>query len=75
MISENETSTSTIARALWSAAGGESDFLTNLEIMGTGDLPSVFAVSDLANCGHRYRWFGNRVTDRDTVGSRPKADR
>src|ERR1700751_232660 len=48
MISENETSTSTIARALRSAAGGESDFLTNLEIMGTGDLPSVFAVSDLA---------------------------
>ena len=48
MISENETSTSTIARVLWSAAGGESDFLTNLEITGTGDLPSVFAVSDLA---------------------------
>src|ERR1700758_2542511 len=48
MISENETSTSTIARALWSAAGGESDFLTNLEITGSGDLPSVFAVSDLA---------------------------
>jgi CoA-transferase family III len=48
MISENETSTSTIARALWSGAGGESDFLTNLEITGTGDLPSVFAVSDLA---------------------------
>src|SRR6516162_9568637 len=48
MISENETSTSTIARVLWSAAGGESDFLTNLEIIGTGDLSSVFAVSDLA---------------------------
>jgi hypothetical protein len=48
MISENETSTSTIVRALWSSAGGESDFLSNLEIMGTGDLPSVFAVSDLA---------------------------
>ena len=48
MISENETSTSTIARALWSAAGGETNFLTNLEIIGTGDLPSVFAVSDLA---------------------------
>jgi hypothetical protein len=48
IISESETSTSTIARALWSAAGGESNFLTNLEIAGTGDLPSVFTVSDLA---------------------------
>ena len=48
MIQENETSTSTIARALWFSTGGESNFLTKLEVIGTGDLPSVFAVSDLA---------------------------
>ena len=45
---EGETSTSTIARALWFATGGESNFFTSLEIIGSGDLPSVFAVSDLA---------------------------
>jgi hypothetical protein len=42
------TSALAIARALWTAAGGASDFITNLEITGSGDLPSVFAVSDLA---------------------------
>jgi hypothetical protein len=48
MTPESEMCTSTIARALWFAIGGESNCLTNLEIIGTGDLPSVFAVSDLA---------------------------
>ena len=48
MVPENETSTSTIARALWFATGGDWNFLTKLEVIGTGDLPSVFAVSDLA---------------------------
>ena len=48
MIPEDESPTSTMARALWFATGGESNFLTDLEIIGSGDLPSVFAVSDLA---------------------------
>jgi CoA-transferase family III len=47
MIPETRTSMS-IARELWTGIGGESDFLNNLEITGSGDLPSVFAVSDLA---------------------------
>jgi hypothetical protein len=48
MIPDDETPTSTMARAFWSATGGEPNFLTNLDMIGTGDLPSVFAVSDLA---------------------------
>jgi hypothetical protein len=47
MTPESKTSI-LIARELWTAIGGESDFLNNLEITGSGDLPSVFAVSDLA---------------------------
>jgi hypothetical protein len=47
MILETRTSMS-IARELWTGIGGEADFLNNLEITGSGDLPSVFAVSDVA---------------------------
>jgi CoA-transferase family III len=39
---------STIACELWAAAGGDPAFLNNLEITGSGCLPSVFPVSDLA---------------------------
>jgi crotonobetainyl-CoA:carnitine CoA-transferase CaiB-like acyl-CoA transferase len=35
-------------RELWTALGGEFEFLNKLEITGSGDLPSVFPVSDLA---------------------------
>ncbi|HYY28230.1 MAG TPA: hypothetical protein VE860_09815, partial [Chthoniobacterales bacterium] len=37
-----------IACELWAAAGGNPAFLENLEITGSGNLPSVFPVSDLA---------------------------
>jgi CoA-transferase family III len=43
-----ETLPAAIARTLWTAAGGGPDLLNKLEITGTGDLPSVFPVSDLA---------------------------
>jgi hypothetical protein len=47
-----------MARALWFATGGESNFLTDLEKIGSGDLPSVFAVSDLAAAAIGTAWFG-----------------
>jgi hypothetical protein len=37
-----------ILRDLWTALGGKSEFLSNLDTTGSGDLPSVFPVSDLA---------------------------
>ena len=37
-----------ILRDLWTAVGGKSEFLSNLDTTGSGDLPSVFPVSDLA---------------------------
>lgn len=36
------------AADLWRAAGGGGRFLSALDVQGEGDLPSVFAVSDLA---------------------------
>jgi len=33
---------------IWSALGGEADWLERMRFVGEGDLPSVFAVSDLA---------------------------
>jgi crotonobetainyl-CoA:carnitine CoA-transferase CaiB-like acyl-CoA transferase len=35
-------------RAIWAAVGGEEGFLSRVEFAGEGDLPSAFAVSDLA---------------------------
>jgi crotonobetainyl-CoA:carnitine CoA-transferase CaiB-like acyl-CoA transferase len=35
-------------QAMWSAAGGPAQLLEQVGFTGTGDLPSVFAVSDLA---------------------------
>lgn len=35
-------------QAIWSAVGGEAGALTSVDFAGDGDLPSVFAVSDLA---------------------------
>jgi len=65
MVPENETSTSTIARALWFATGGDWNFLTKLEVIGTGDLPSVFAVDPTpherpASSRRGARGFGSR---------------
>ncbi|MGA8481744.1 MAG: CoA transferase [Chthoniobacterales bacterium] len=37
-----------IVHDLWTATGGDPDFVANLEITGAGHLPSVFPVSDLA---------------------------
>jgi hypothetical protein len=48
MMSAGETLPVAITRTLWTAAGGGPDLLSRLEITGTGDLPSVFPVSDLA---------------------------
>jgi len=39
---------SSIACELWAAAGGDPAFIDNLEVTGSGSLPSVFPVSDLA---------------------------
>jgi crotonobetainyl-CoA:carnitine CoA-transferase CaiB-like acyl-CoA transferase len=35
-------------RAIWAAVGGDPGAVSGLEVAGDGDLPSVFAVSDLA---------------------------
>src|SRR5262245_41091355 len=38
----------TFAQAIWSAAGGDPTLLDRLSFQGSGELPSFFAVSDLA---------------------------
>jgi len=45
--SESEVSTAFL-REIWQALGGDETFLNNIQISGSGDLPSIFAVSDLA---------------------------
>jgi CoA-transferase family III len=40
--------TDAFARAIWTSIGGDNGLLQNVQISGTGDLPSAFAVSDLA---------------------------
>jgi hypothetical protein len=42
------TTVSGFLRDIWSAVGGEPAALSALEVIGEGDLPSVFAVSDMA---------------------------
>ena len=40
--------TRSLLRDIWAALGGPADALANMELTGAGDLPSVFAVTDLA---------------------------
>ncbi len=44
----SETPADTFLKAIWGSVGGEAAWLPNVTFDGTGDLPSVFAVSDLA---------------------------
>src|SRR5882757_7705654 len=45
----NPAPSAAFARDIWTSLGGDAARLDGLSMSGTGDLPSVFAVSDLAS--------------------------
>lgn len=48
MYSTNEAVAGSLLHEIWSALGGNPDFASRVETVHDGDLPSVFAVTDLA---------------------------